>query len=84
MSIHPPSDCQPLQPGTYSAGAGAFLLTIAPAKRGEGRAKVSGLGNEDAGCNIAFSIHGVQFRLWRLLLPASFDASPERLLARRT
>jgi hypothetical protein len=73
------TDCKPLQPGTYSAGAGTFLLTIAPATRGEGRARVSGLGNEDAGCNIAFSIQGVQFRLWRLLLPPSFLTQPDRL-----
>jgi hypothetical protein len=73
------TDCRPLQPGTYSAGAGAFVLTIAPAERGEGRAKVSGLGNEDAGCNIAYSLHGVQFRLWRLLLPPELANDADRL-----
>ena len=72
-------DCEPVPGGTYSAGAGAFVLTIAPAERGEGRAKVSGLGNEDAGCNIAYSIRGVRFRLWRLLLPTSFSNEPDRL-----
>jgi hypothetical protein len=72
-------DCKPLQPGTYSAGAGAFVLTIAPATSGEGRAKVSGLGSEDAACNIAFSIEGVQLLLWRLALPVSLVDDPDRL-----
>ena len=62
-------DCAPLQPGSYSAGAGVYVLTIGPARAGEGRAKVSGLGNEDAACNTAYSIEGVQFHLLRIALP---------------
>ena len=64
-------DCTPFQPGTYSAGAGVYLLTIAPAAQSEGRAKVSGLGNEDAACNVAFSVEGVQFHLLQIALPPS-------------
>jgi hypothetical protein len=62
-------DCAPLQPGSYSAGAGVYVLTIGPALAGEGRAKVSGLGNDDAACNTAYSIEGVQFHLLRIALP---------------
>jgi hypothetical protein len=73
------TDCTPFQPGTYSAGAGVYMLTIAPTRTTEGRAKVSGLGNEDAACNTAFSIEGVQFHLLRLAVPASFLAAPDLL-----
>ena len=73
------TDCAPLQPGTYVAGAGVYLLTVAPAARNEGRAPVSGLGNEDAACNVAFSVEGVQFHLLRLALPPSVMAEPDRL-----
>jgi hypothetical protein len=72
-------ECTPIQPGTYSAGAGLYLLSIAPAEATDGRAKVSGLGNEDAVCNTAFSIEGVQFQLLRLAVPASFLDAPARL-----
>jgi hypothetical protein len=73
------TDCTPPQPGTYTAGAGVYLFSIAPAETGEGRAKVSGLGNEDATCNIAFSIEGVQFHLLRLALPSALLAKPDLL-----
>ena len=72
-------DCTPFQPGTYSAGAGVYLLTIAPATRNEGRAKVSGLGNEDATCNVAFSVEGVQFHLLQIALPPSLLGQADRL-----
>jgi hypothetical protein len=72
-------DCTPFQPGTYSAGAGVYLLTIAPASRSEGRAKVSGLGNEDAACNTAFSVEGVQFHLLKVALPPEVLGAPDRL-----
>jgi hypothetical protein len=72
-------DCTPYQPGTYSAGAGVYLLTLAPAVQSEGRAQVSGLGNEAAACNVAFSIEGVQFHLLKLALPASVLAPAERV-----
>jgi hypothetical protein len=62
------ADCQPFAPGTYTAGAGVYLLTIGPAQRGEGRAPVSGLSNEPAPCNVAASVEAVRFRLIRLAL----------------
>jgi hypothetical protein len=63
------ADCQPYAPGTYTAGAGVYLLAIGPARQGEGRAPVSGLGNEPAPCNTAVSVEAVRFRLIRLALP---------------
>jgi hypothetical protein len=72
-------DCKPLQPGTYSAGTGVYVLTIAPTERSEGRAKVSGLGNEAAACNVAYSVEGVQFHLLRLALPTALASDRARL-----
>jgi hypothetical protein len=72
-------DCTPFQPATYSAGAGAYLLTIAPASRNEGRARVSGLGNEQAACNVAFSVEGVQFHLLQIALPPGLLDDDDRL-----
>lgn len=62
------ADCQPFAPGTYTAGAGVYLLTVGPAERGEGRAQVNGLGNESAPCNVALSAEALRFRLIRLAL----------------
>lgn len=60
------ADCQPLAGGTYTAGAGVYLLTVAPGEQGEGRAPVNGLGNEDAPCNVALEAEAMSFRLIRL------------------
>jgi hypothetical protein len=77
---HPPAgaepgglfaDCQPFAAGTYSAGAGVYLLTIGPARTSEGLAAVSGLTNDPAPCNTALSVEAVKFRLIRLALSAS-------------
>jgi hypothetical protein len=73
------ADCAPTQPATYTAGAGVYLLTIAPAQAREGRAPTSGLGNVDATCATAYFVEGVQFRLIRLTLPAADVADEERL-----
>lgn len=62
------ADCQPFAAGTYRAGAGVYLLTVAPAEQGEGRAQVNGLGNETAPCNVALEAEALQFRLIRLAL----------------
>jgi hypothetical protein len=62
------ADCQPYAPGTYTAGAGVYLLTIAPAQQGDGLAPVNGLGNTPSPCNVAASIQTVKFRLIRLAL----------------
>ena len=72
------TDCRPLQPGTYIAGVGAYVLTVEPARRGVGRAPVSGLQNAQAQCNVAYSLEGVQFTLLRVALPAGVVADPDR------
>lgn len=64
------ADCRPLQPGIYLAEAGVYLLTIAPARKNEGRAAVSGLDNIIARCNTHHAVEGVQFRLIQLGLSA--------------
>jgi hypothetical protein len=63
-------DCQQtqLQSGVYVAGAGVYLLTIAPAEGSAGRAPVSGLGNTSITCNARYTVEGVQFRLLQLNL----------------
>ena len=63
-------DCQQtqLQSGVYIAGAGLYLLTIAPAEGSAGRAPVSGLGNTTITCNARYTVEGVQFRLLQLNL----------------
>lgn len=40
---------------------------------------MSGLGNEDAVCNVAFSVQGVQFHLIRVVLPLGYFDPRERL-----
>jgi len=60
------ADCQPLEAGSYVAGAGVYVLTILPASGTDGRAPVSGLGNLDAACNAKYQVDGVQFRLLQL------------------
>jgi hypothetical protein len=55
--------CSASLPGTYAAGAGIYLLVLAPAQVSRGRAPVSGLGNVEAGCNTDAAIQGVQFQL---------------------
>jgi hypothetical protein len=56
------SDCLPLQTGAYVAGAGAYLLTLAPAQGSEGRATTNGM-NLAASCNTDTIVTAVQFRL---------------------
>jgi hypothetical protein len=63
------SECLPLQGGAYVAGAGAYLLTIAPASSNEGRAMMSGLGNVTASCNTDAIVETAQFRLLPLSPP---------------
>jgi len=63
------ADCQLDAPGTYTAGAGVYLLTVAPGEQAEGRAQVNGLGNADAPCNVALEAEAIAFRLIRLSIP---------------
>ena len=57
------SDCLPLQSGTYIAGAGVYLLTVAPAETREGRAITNTLSTEASPCNTDTVVSAVQFRL---------------------
>ncbi|HEY0365925.1 MAG TPA: hypothetical protein VGC73_05580, partial [Pyrinomonadaceae bacterium] len=62
-STDPFGECAPLQSGTYVAGAGVYLLTIAPAQGTEGRAVTHSLENATAACNTDTTVTAVQFRL---------------------
>jgi hypothetical protein len=57
------ANCNPLGDGTYVAGAGIYLLTIAPAQLGEGRAPTNGLDPGNVRCNTDVTVDGLQFRL---------------------
>lgn len=59
-------DCAPLQSGTYVAGAGVYLLTLAPAQGTEGRAATHSLESTNASCNTDTNVTAVQFRLIQL------------------
>ena len=63
--------CTPFQAGTYVAGSGVYLLVISPAQGTEGRAPVSGLGNDPVDCNTKYTVDGVQFRLIQIDLTAT-------------
>ncbi|MER0169347.1 MAG: hypothetical protein DU489_01790 [Nitrosomonas sp.] len=52
--------------GTYVAGAGAYLLTIAPAEKSEGKAANNGLDPSQIRCNTDTTVETVQFRLIRI------------------
>jgi hypothetical protein len=73
------ADCQPYAPGTYTAGAGVYLLTIGPAQQGDGLAPVNGLGNASSPCNVATEIETVKFRLIRLALTAAELSDTQKL-----
>ena len=77
------ADCQPAAPGTYTAGAGVYVLTVRPAETPEGLAQVSGLGNEEAACNIALEAEALSFRLIRLSLPSSIPLAEKELMRNR-
>ena len=57
------SECLPLQTGAYVAGAGVYLLTIAPAQTSEGRAVTSATNPATTTCNTDTVVSAVQFRL---------------------
>lgn len=68
-----------LPPGSYVAGAGVYLLTIAPAAGTQGLAPVSGLGNVAASCNARYNIDGAQFHLIPISLPVDMLQDSARL-----
>jgi hypothetical protein len=57
------ANCNPLADGTYVAGAGVYLLTIAPAQLSEGRAPTNGLDPGNVRCSTDVTVDGLQFRL---------------------
>lgn len=57
------AECNPIGGGTYVAGAGVYVLTIAPAELSEGRAPTNGLDPTNVRCNTDTTIEAVQFRL---------------------
>src|ERR1044072_1868912 len=57
------ANCTPLAGGTYVAGAGVYLLTIAPAEESEGKAPTNGLDPTNVRCNTDATVEAVQFRL---------------------
>jgi hypothetical protein len=57
------TNCMPLTGGTYVAGAGIYLLTVAPAEANEGRAATNGLDPANVRCNTDATVEAVQFRL---------------------
>lgn len=56
-------DCTPIVGGSYIAGAGVCLLTIAPAELPEGRANSNALDPANVRCATDVTVEGVQFRL---------------------
>jgi hypothetical protein len=73
------ADCAPLQAGTFTTGAGLYLLTVRPGAAEQGRAPVSGLGNVSARCNTRWSVEGVRFRLIQVGLTQADLQSPPLL-----
>lgn len=69
------AQCGPLQTGTYVAGPGVYLLTIAPATAREGKALTSGFDPYGGKCNTDAIVETVQCRL------ISIDASQPGLAA---
>ncbi|HUD27869.1 MAG TPA: hypothetical protein VMQ93_03290 [Novosphingobium sp.] len=57
------SDCAPVVGGSYVAGQGLYVLTIAPSGISAGRAPTNGLSGGAAACNVDRVIEAVQFRL---------------------
>jgi len=57
------AECKPIAGGTYLRGAGVYVLTIAPAELGEGRAPTNGLDPTNVRCNTDATVEAVQFRL---------------------
>lgn len=55
--------CNPIADGVYVAGAGVYLLTIAPAQTSEGRAPTNGLDPGNVRCADDVTVDALQFRL---------------------
>src|SRR4051812_38063043 len=68
--------CNPIGAGTYVAGAGVYLLTIAPAESSEGRAPTNGTDPANVRCNTDTHIEAVQFRLISVKTQLFADLDP--------
>lgn len=70
-------NCREIIGGTYVAGAGVYLLTIAPAEKSEGKAASNGFDPSQVRCNTDTLVEAVQFRLLRInrTLYAGFDVA---------
>lgn len=60
------SPCKPLGPGTYVAGDGLFLLTLAPIEQAHDLAPVLAIDNSRTRCNTDVTLEAVQLRLLRI------------------
>lgn len=69
--------CANVVGGTYVAGSGIYVLTVAPAQLANGRAQNNGLDSANVRCATDATIEGVQFRLLyvRPAAYAGLDAS---------
>jgi hypothetical protein len=73
-------DCRGVPEDTVGSGSGIFVLAVGPSRSPRGRAPASGLrGGGSAGCDAAFSVAGVQFRLVRIRLDAATMSDPALL-----
>ena len=57
------ASCTPTIGGSYVAGAGVYVLTVAPASAAEGRATTNGLDPANVRCNTDATVEAVAFRL---------------------
>lgn len=55
--------CEPVVDGSYVAGAGIYILTIAPAQQAQGRAPTNGLDPNNLRCNTDALVDAPRFRL---------------------
>ncbi|WP_028079982.1 hypothetical protein [Solimonas soli] len=68
--------CLPIGGGTYVAGAGVYLLTLAPAQTSEGRAQSNGLDPGNVRCNNDATVEALQFRLLAIKPERYADLDP--------
>src|SRR5262249_45810722 len=69
-------DCADVPPNTVASGSGVYVLAMGPSLSPRGRAPVSGLRGGASGCDSAYSVAGVQFRLVRVRIDAADLADP--------
>lgn len=68
--------CVPQVSGAYSAGAGVYLLTVAPAVTQEGSAQTNGLDPDNVRCTFDSVVEAVQFRLLMVPQALTGDLAP--------